>query len=204
MPCTNPIQYPVPQADIFCFPHAYSADESAEIFKLLKTDLDWQQAHITLHGRTVPIPRLQQWYGDSAYNYSRLHMPARPMMPLLSRLKDRAEQLTRFTYNSALCNLYRHERDSVAWHADDEAELGANPAIASLSFGGDRIFQFKPKSGVTLPFNINLQAGNLLLMKGETQHHWLHQIPKTNKPTGERICLTFRMTCPGLSEILVS
>tara|TARA_B110000046_G_scaffold164011_1_gene179292 strand:- start:300 stop:758 length:459 start_codon:yes stop_codon:yes gene_type:complete len=152
----------------------------------------------------LPIPRLQQWYGDSAYSYSRLHMPARPMTPLLSRLKDRAEQLTRFTYNSALCNLYRHERDSVAWHADDEAELGANPAIASLSFGGDRIFQFKPKSGVTLPFNINLQAGNLLLMKGETQHHWLHQIPKTNKPTGERICLTFRMTCPGLSEILVS
>ena len=47
---------------------------------------------------------------------------------------------------------------------------------------------------MTLPFNINLQAGNLLLMKGETQHYWLHQIPKTSKPTGERICLTFRMT----------
>ncbi|MBT6034863.1 MAG: hypothetical protein HOH18_00165, partial [Kordiimonadaceae bacterium] len=71
---TNPIQYPAPQADISCFPQAYSADESAEIFALLKTDLDWQQAHITLYGRTVPIPRLQQWYGDAAYTYSRLHM----------------------------------------------------------------------------------------------------------------------------------
>ena len=90
MPDTNPIHYPAPQADIFCFPQAYSADESAEIFELLKTDLDWQQAHITLYGRTVPIPRLQQWYGDSAYTYSRLHMPARPMTPLLSRLKHRA------------------------------------------------------------------------------------------------------------------
>ena len=96
------------------------------------------------------------------------------MTPLLSRLKDRAEQLTGFTYNSALCNLYRHGRDSVAWHADDEAELGANPAIASLSFGGDRIFQFKPKYDVTLTFNINLQSGNLRLIKGETQHHWPH------------------------------
>ena len=132
----------------------------------------------------MPIPRLQQWYGDTAYNYSRLHMPARPMTPLLSRLKDRAEQLTGFTYNSALCNLYRHELDSVAWHVDDEAELGANPAIASLSFGGDRIFQFKPKSGVTLPFNINLQAVNLLLVKGETQHHWLPPDPQDQQTNG--------------------
>lgn len=49
MPDTNPIQYPAPQADISCFPQAYSANESAEIFELLKTDLDWQQAHITLY-----------------------------------------------------------------------------------------------------------------------------------------------------------
>ncbi|MBU6174824.1 MAG: alpha-ketoglutarate-dependent dioxygenase AlkB, partial [Planctomycetes bacterium] len=38
-----------------------------------------------------------------------------------------------------------------------------------------------------------LTHGSLLMMKGETQHHWLHQIPKTMKKVGERINLTFRL-----------
>ena len=177
-------------------PAAFSAEESSEIFEQLKVELDWREEQIRLFGRTVPIPRLQAWYGDAPYTYSNLVMPAQKMPPLLDSLRLKTEQLTGFSYNSALCNLYRHGRDSVSWHADDEPELGLNPAIASLSFGADRNFQFKPKSKETLSFNINLQAGTLLLMKGETQHYWLHQIPKINKPVGERICLTFRMTYP--------
>jgi len=38
-----------------------------------------------------------------------------------------------------------------------------------------------------------LENGSLLLMKGETQHFWKHQIPKTAKPIGSRINLTFRI-----------
>lgn len=34
-----------------------------------------------------------------------------------------------------LANLYRDGKDSVDWHADDEAVLGPYPVIASLSFG---------------------------------------------------------------------
>jgi alkylated DNA repair dioxygenase AlkB len=29
-------------------------------------------------------------------------------------------------------------------------------------------------------------------LAGATQHHWLHQVPKTNRPVGSRINLTFR------------
>jgi alkylated DNA repair dioxygenase AlkB len=33
----------------------------------------------------------------------------------------------------------------------------------------------------------------LLIMSGPTQHHWVHQVPKTTKPVAERLNLTFRV-----------
>ncbi|MDW3081749.1 alpha-ketoglutarate-dependent dioxygenase AlkB, partial [Vibrio sp. 1403] len=37
-----------------------------------------------------------------------------------------------------------------------------------------------------------LGHGALLIMAGELQHYWRHCVPKTAKPKGERINLTFR------------
>lgn len=39
---------------------------------------------------------------------------------------------------------------------------------------------------------VNLTHGSFLLMAGETQHFWQHQIPKTAKQVAPRINLTFR------------
>jgi alkylated DNA repair dioxygenase AlkB len=40
-----------------------------------------------------------------------------------------------------LINYYRDGKDRVAWHSDDEKELGINPVIASVSLGAERKFQ---------------------------------------------------------------
>ena len=97
------------------------------------------------------------------------------------------------TFSSCLLNLYRDGQDSNGWHADDEKELGKNPEIASVSFGAERLFHLKHKKIKTLKHKLSLQNGSLLVMKGETQHQWLHQISKTKKPIGKRINLTFRL-----------
>jgi alkylated DNA repair dioxygenase AlkB len=39
---------------------------------------------------------------------------------------------------------------------------------------------------------LELSAGGLLLMGGETQRLYRHALPRTAKPVGERINLTFR------------
>jgi alkylated DNA repair dioxygenase AlkB len=44
---------------------------------------------------------------------------------------------------------------------------------------------------------LDLEHGSLLLMQGATQHHWLHALPKTTRPVGERINLTFRLVSPA-------
>jgi alkylated DNA repair dioxygenase AlkB len=108
-------------------------------------------------------------------------------------IKEKIEKIAKVNFNSVLLNLYRNGADSVAWHADDEPELGINPVIASVSFGETRIFQFKHQENQALKSQIALENGSLLLMQDTTQHKWLHQIPKTTKILKPRINLTFRI-----------
>jgi alkylated DNA repair dioxygenase AlkB len=111
--------------------------------------------------------------------------------PELIAVKERAEAAAGTIWNSLLLNLYRDGRDSIGFHADDEPELGTNPMIGSISLGAERRFVLKhPASGETLEFN--LPHGSLLVMGGTSQHHWRHGVPKTARPVGPRINLTFR------------
>jgi alkylated DNA repair dioxygenase AlkB len=99
--------------------------------------------------------------------------------------------LAEVVFNSVLLNLYRSGNDSISWHTDAEKELGINPIIASVNFGATRKFQLKHiKSKEKI--EIELTHGSLLIMQGELQHFWQHQVPKTSKPVNERINLTFR------------
>lgn len=169
--------------------------DSDSYFQQLLQELDWQQDHLTLGKRVIPIPRLQAWYGDAntTYTYSGLTMNPKPWTDTLKILKNRCEELAGKTFNSVLANQYRDGNDSVSWHADDEPELGHNPVIASLSLGDSRTFQLKHQTKKHLPTQkLELTHGSLLIMKGETQHHWKHQIAKTKRVKQPRINLTFR------------
>jgi alkylated DNA repair dioxygenase AlkB len=96
-------------------------------------------------------------------------------------------------FNSVLINYYRDHRDSMGMHSDDEPELGPNPVIASLSLGQTRQFVMRHKTNRALKImRMNLDSGSLLLMKGETQTHWKHGIPKESQACGPRVNLTFR------------
>ncbi|HAH59780.1 MAG: alpha-ketoglutarate-dependent dioxygenase AlkB [Lentimicrobium sp.] len=52
--------------------------------------------------------------------------------------------------------------------------------------------RFRKKANHDKNFNIILQNGSLLLIGGELQHHWQQAVPKSKKPMGARINLTFR------------
>lgn len=170
------------------------ADEADALFTLLCEQVDWQQPSIHIAGRTLPIPRLQSWQGAQAYHYrySGLTFQAEPMHPKIAALCNRIEQATGYKFNSVLCNLYRNERDSVSWHADDEAELGSDPAIASFSLGAQRRFQVRDKNKTNPTTTIELTHNSLLLMPPGFQQHYVHQLPKSAKPCTARINLTFR------------
>ena len=106
-------------------------------------------------------------------------------------IKENVEQQCHSAFNSVLANLYRDGSDAMGYHADNEKQLGANPIIASLSLGDQRLFALRHKKSKQ-KIDIILAHGDLLVMAGAMQHHWLHSLPKTKKLKTTRINLTFR------------
>ena len=128
------------------------------------------------------------------YTYSGISMNPEPWTATLLEIKAKINEGANTRFNSVLLSLYRNGRDSLSWHQDDEPELGNDPVIASASFGDTRTFQFRHKARKDIKtVSIDLTHGSLLIMKGPTQRFWVHQVPKTAKPVGPRINLTFRV-----------
>lgn len=191
----NEIQLDLPQADIVYYPSFISSEKASDYYNRLLSETDWQQDNIKVYGKVYQQPRLSALYGlnNLPYSYSGLTMHPKKFTPLLIELKNKIEIITEATFNTVLINQYRNGNDSVGWHSDDEKELGKNPIIASLTFGAERFFHLKHKENKELKYKLLLEHGSMLLMKGETQHYWQHQIPKSKKVVSPRINLTFRI-----------
>ena len=152
----------------------------------------WRADTITVWGKRHLQPRLCAWYGEARYRYSGMTLEPLPFTALQLDIKRAVELASGHQFNSVLLNYYRNERDSMGFHSDDEAELGHQPVIASVSFGDPRTFILKHKR---LPQTLKIVLGDasLLLMAGDTQANWRHGINKQSKPCGARVNLTFRM-----------
>ncbi len=168
----------------------------------LRTDVPWRQEHITLFGRTHPIPRLTCWMGDPGchYAYSGVHQAIEPWPASLQQLRRQVEAAAGCRFNSLLLNHYRDGNDKLDWHADDEPELDPDQPIASLSLGAARSFRLKPRqpsADAESPLSFELGEGDLLVMDPPTQHHWLHQVPQRRRVARDRMNLTFRVIRRG-------
>lgn len=192
----NPIPENLPNADIQYISDFFSKKKSDQMLKTLIQNIKWRQNTIQFYGKRSLVPRLEAWYGDvgKSYSYSGIQMNPTPWSEELLEIKQAIEKHTNSPFNSVLINYYRDGKDRVAWHSDDEKELGRNPVIGSISFGAERKFKLRHKeyqrNGCRV--EMKLEHGSLLLMKGETQHHWVHEIPRTALAIAPRINLTFR------------
>ena len=170
-----------------------STDVADDYFYYLLNEIAWQHEQAVIFGKTITTARKVAWYGEQPflYRYSNTSKKARPWLKELQALKALVEDKTRQSYNSCLLNLYHSGEEGMAWHSDSESDLKKNGAIASLSLGAKRKFAFKHKQSKAV-VALDLAHGSLLVMKGETQSHWLHRLPPTKKVTEPRINLTFR------------
>jgi len=171
----------------------FSASQADSCYQLLLENIDWAHDEAIMFGKHIQTKRKVAWYGDRpfSYTYSRITKQAKPWTPDLRNIKATVEEYSGETFNSCLLNLYHDGGEGMAYHSDDEKDLGPAPSIASISLGAERKFHFKHKQ-TKERVSIFLEHGSLLVMRGLTQHHWLHQLPKTKKVLRPRINLTFR------------
>ena len=176
------------------WPAAFVPEEAASLFDSLRAGIHWRQEEIVIFGQRRRVPRLVAWHGDAgaSYRYSGTDHHPEPWIPALERVRARMRELSGTEFNAVLLNLYRDGRDGMGWHADDEPELGRDPVIASVSLGAPRRFCLRHRRQRELKLDLELPHGSLLVMAGPLQHHWVHALPKTRRPVGERINLTFR------------
>ncbi len=192
---TSTTRIALPDGDALLVPRFLPESRADAYFERLLDVVDWEQHEIRIGGKNVASPRLSAWYGDpgASYSYSGLSLEPRPWLPVLRELKTQVEKASGRLFNSVLLNLYRDGDDSMGWHSDDEPELGERPVIASISLGATRQFRLRHKKRADLEaVVVGLPHGSLLIMKGETQHFWKHQLPKSKRVSEPRVNLTFR------------
>ena len=171
----------------------FSAEEADRILAYLLEEIAWKQEAI----RGFALPRLNAWYSDPGlrYQYSGITQEGGTWTERLLEIKQRVESCAGALFNSLLLNRYRDGRDSIGFHTDAEPELGENPVVATVSFGSVRDFVLKHRKSKER-MTYQLAHGSCLVMAGTSQHYWLHGLPKSKEPVGERVSLTFRRIIP--------
>lgn len=156
----------------------------------LATEVVWQDEEISMFGKRIKVPRQVAWFGDAGLNYQysgHSHL-AHGWPRAILGLRQKIEQRLGVPLNFVLLNRYRSGADYMGWHKDDEPSL-IGPVV-SLSLGASRRFHLE-EPGVQLRHTrhtYELGDGALLVHP----RHWRHTLPKTAKPMGERINLSFR------------
>lgn len=157
----------------------------------------WERERLTMFGRVLTAPRLSAWFGEpgTAYRYSGATRVATPWPRFLAQLAAEAGQAVAANFNYVLVNRYRDGQDTLGWHADDEADLGPAPIIATVSVGATRTLRLRPRrASGGRGVGCQLAHGSLLLMWGACQRDYKHCVPRTAQRVGERVSFTFRRT----------
>ena len=185
---------PLDDAELAWAPGWLDAAQADALLSELLRSVPWEVYRIRLFGREHASPRLSCWIGDpeAVYRYSGTLFQPHPWPPALDALRHRLQQTLGTPLNSVLANRYRDGRDAMGWHSDNEPELGPSPVIASLSLGATRRFVLRHREEPSRKLALELAHGSLLVMRGATQRHWQHALPRTARPVGERVNLTFR------------
>jgi alkylated DNA repair dioxygenase AlkB len=170
--------------------------EADALLDTLLTETPWERHVIKLYGKTLPMPRRIAWFGERPYGYSGLVHPAAPWPPALAALLPKLRAACCQPFNGALLNRYDSGQDSMGWHTDDDHAPPALGGLASLSLGATRRLLVRPRGGgPSTP--IDLPHGSLLWMSAESQRLTQHALPKTPRPVGVRVNVTWRWVGEG-------
>lgn len=152
----------------------------------LTSSMVWTREQIHMYGRSIPVPRLVAWCGDSGldYRYSGLPHLAEGWPDSLRAVRDEIEQRLDCRFNFALLNRYRDGSEYMGWHRDDEPGVGTT--VASISLGASRRFLLRQR-GETRSTRLDLDHGSLLVFAGSQPH----SLPRC-KNAAERLNITFR------------
>lgn len=111
--------------------------------------------------------------------------------PILQKYLDIANQITGGGFNGVLVNLYEDGTNYISAHSDDEKGI-SKAGVASIAFGATRTFRIRDKQTSKIVIDVQHRPGQLMIMSGEFQKDYTHEIPIQKRVKEPRISLTFR------------
>ncbi|KAG8956818.1 hypothetical protein FRC04_000296 [Tulasnella sp. 424] len=211
----------LPGADVFYQPDLVDSNTATQWYTDLLALDTWYRPILKVYGKTITQSRAiagEAGYLRARKIRCRAHRPSAysttpsltmkysgqtvdmhyPYPPILQEIQKAVEDELGVSFNHVMLNRYDDGSVYIGKHSDNLENKASKfetdtPVIASLSLGAERTFIMSPRKG----FNAEkkkwvLANGSLLVMQGDTQRNWKHEIPKELKVTQGRISLTFR------------
>lgn len=126
------------------------------------------------------------------YKYSNQLAASQPLTEKLQELLDFVNETVNGDFNSILVNKYPDGEHYIGKHSDDETALSKNCGVACISYGATRKFRIRDKTNGTIIRDIPTSSDKLLVMSGDFQKEFTHEIPVEKKVKECRYSFTFR------------
>jgi len=192
----------VKDAEIFINHNYFTKDEADKLFSIVDDAKKFKRHILYFPNHKTQSWRKSYWFGDypQAVQECGKKLPTDfvtnyKFHPEILKLKERLEKDFNVRFNSCLVGRFETPHDKIGFHSDNSTNMGADPYIASVSFGRPRLFKIKKqKKYGDERINITLKHGTVLIMRKNSNKKYLHSVPKDKGCNEEnpRINLTFR------------
>lgn len=161
----------------------------------------YEEPPIVVMGRQCRQRRNVGFFSDESkgYKYSGQFMPSFPLSaaPVLQELLPQLNQSLGTTFNGILVNSYVNGEKHLGYHSDDENGLdkGGKRMVVGIAYGAVRTFRIRKKEkgkAGEIVLDYPHTPRTLIVMEGEFQSEFTHEIPIQKKVKEERISITFR------------
>ena len=125
------------------------------------------------------------------YQYSNQLSESKPMTESLVELLEIVNIIYHTNFNGILINKYLNGNDYISAHSDSESNCDVNGVVA-ISYGSTRKFRIRDKKTKTIVGDFPLNHAEMLIMGGDFQKEFTHEIPIEKKIKEPRISFTFR------------
>lgn len=169
---------------------------SKEEYKILWTSHPKERNEIFIFNKYYKVPRWQEAYGKN-YFFSGNTAIAKPITEQLKKYLNWANMNEikngrNGGLNGILVNWYQDGEHYIGWHSDDESQLDKKAPIYTISLGSTRTFRIREKKNTKNTTDYELENNSFLIMGGEFQKYYQHQLPKRKKCKNSRISITIR------------
>lgn len=126
------------------------------------------------------------------YKYSNKLMKSQKLRKWMKNILDIVNEELDTDFNGILINHYENGNKYIGAHSDDEKGLDKDNYVASISIGAERKFRIRDKKTRKIVKDFKTKNNSLMVMCGDFQKEFLHEIPIEKKITKPRWSLTFR------------